>query len=328
MCLVFTPRIAAAARRRAAARRAGKTNFRRTEVLSEYRSHNMSTGLAGLARVRHEHLNLGGDLRILLSIAEPLSCTALHPKFVLYVLDPEPELFAIATAHMYSRYGYEFTEGNEPFMRHVAIVGVGHDPALYDANAYGFNAAKLRDLRRKHFRDDKGGFLQALGSQIVPQAEALLSISGGITRSERALLGCSLSSLAALRTSLRSYSDAEGAGCAGDVFGALLLGSPSLIFTPELIDEASVAASAPAPSDGRLPVKVLMVVGEMEALPEPVGNGIPAASEAMAARLRAGGHSVECISIVGENHDSLKPSLISRGFTALEEWWSSKYHTL
>ena len=111
----------------------------------------MSTGLAGLARVRHEHLNLGGDLCILLSIAEPLSCTALHPKFVLYVLDPEPELFAIATAHMYSRYGYEFTEGSEPSMRHVAIVGVGHDPALYDANAYGFDAAKLRDLGESTF---------------------------------------------------------------------------------------------------------------------------------------------------------------------------------
>ena len=48
----------------------------------------------GLSRVRHETLELGGGIRLLLSIAAPLSNS--QPKLVLYVLDPEPEVFALA----------------------------------------------------------------------------------------------------------------------------------------------------------------------------------------------------------------------------------------
>ena len=55
-------------------------------------------------------------------------------QYILYVLDPEPELFALAAVHAFGRYGYN--TGDDPdasILRKCAIVGVGHVPTAYEA---------------------------------------------------------------------------------------------------------------------------------------------------------------------------------------------------
>ena len=176
----------------------------------------------GLTRVRHETLELGGGIRLLLSIAAPLSNS--QPKLVLYVLDPEPELFALAAAHLYGRCGYDDDEAPDAsVLRGCVIVGVGHDPSLFRAGPQGWKVQSLRELRRRHFLRGEGGFLHAV-QHALPRAEAMFGLVG-ITRERRALLGCSLSSLLALRTVLRPASamppDANSRG-GGDVFGCII----------------------------------------------------------------------------------------------------------
>ena len=131
-------------------------------------------GAFGLSRVATSHtIDCGGDLKLRLSVAVPLDKRG-PPSFVIYVLDPEPELFALVTAHLFGRFGYVSSE-NDPeasLMRRAAVVGVGHDPSLYNAGAYGFSVEALRDLRRKHFRDDIGGFMEILIDTVVPYSEA------------------------------------------------------------------------------------------------------------------------------------------------------------
>ncbi len=50
------------------------------------------------------------------------------------VLDPEPELFALATAHLFGRAGYE--ANGSPMaspLKRVAVVGVGRHPGSFRA---------------------------------------------------------------------------------------------------------------------------------------------------------------------------------------------------
>lgn len=287
---------------------------------------------------------MGGGIKLQVSIAGPLS---LQPDRVLYVLDPEPELFALAASHLYGRYGYEMDDDpRASVMRHCALVGVGHDPSHFRANAKGWKVENLRDLRRRHFLRGEGRFLHYMCHEL-PRMEPMLGIPG-ITRERRALLGCSLSSLLALRTVLRPSRPSAVSG--GDVFGCVVLGSPSLPLCQGMLDEAAkVAAAAAASKDAQgaattacHAARVLFVVGEREATcsneaPEvhelrqrlklaptaQVGNGIPAAAREMARCLREAGHVVDDPVVVGgESHGSLKPSLISRAFGWLEDGWT------
>ena len=83
-------------------------------------------------------------------------------------------------------------------------------------------------------------------------------------------------------------------------------------------------------------MRVLFVFGEKEQIcnndsPEiahlrsrlglfgPIGNGIRAAAVEMAQLLRSRGHLTELVCVQGESHATLKPSLISRGFSWLED---------
>ena len=230
-------------------------------------------------------------------------------QFILYVLDPEPELFALAAVHAFGRYGYN--TGDDPdasILRKCAIVGVGHDSAAYEAGPFGFNVEALRDLRRLHFRydgiPDSRAFLEALRTDIVPHCEqSLLELPEMLPRENRALLGCSLSSLLALRTVLRPKNQLEPSRSrstgGGDVFGVLVCGSPSLIFTPELINEARRVFPEKSKKEAKHPVKLLFVSGETEARkPVDGGNGIPQAADYMAGLLRRGGHHVWRILLV------------------------------
>lgn len=305
----------------------------------------MATPVA-LTRVRHEMLDMGGGIKLQLSVAAPLS--KMPPLFALYILDPEPELFALAAAHMYGRYGYDDDDSPEAsVMRRCVLVGVGHDPALFHAGPHGWKVPNLRELRRRHFLRNQGNFLYMV-SNAVPRAEPMLGLAG-ITRERRALLGCSLSSLLALRTVLRP---SVPSAASGDVFGCVVAGSPSLPLCPQLLDEAMAAASAASATPSERPpptqaechaVHVLLIVGEREATctndaaeieqlrarlglgaEAPMGNGIPVAAEAMASLLRKLGHPVEDVVVVaGEGHDSLKPCLVSRGMGWLEKCWSA-----
>ena len=269
--------------------------------------------MAGLGRAMHEVLELEG-LGLKLSVARPLSRRA-PPLCVLYVLDPEPELFALTCAHIFGRYGYDADEDEHAssHMRRCAIVGVGHDPSLFDCTCDGWNVAKLRELRRAHFlRDERDGFFRrALIEHAVPRAEALLGCS--LTSEQRAVMGCSLSSLAALRTLLRS------SGTQPCTFDVLVLGSPSLPLCPALLDAARDASEG---GQTKQPAKIMIITGEAEADPV-LGNGIPAAAKTMAGLLSTLGHLVSTVEVAGEDHGSLKPSLVSRGIGFAASCWQS-----
>ena len=224
----------------------------------------------GLARVQVDQLTAGG-IQLQLSIARPLS--PRPASFALYVLDPEPELFAIAAGHMFGRFGFE-ADGDDDasLMRECAIIGVGHAPASFGCNDLGWHVEQLRELRRAHFLRDEGGFLQALCEHAVPRAEELLGVE--LSSDRRALLGCSLSSLLALRALLRSEAAVRAARgddgiAAGSTnlprrFDVLVLGSPSLPLAPSVLDEAyrsrRIGRSA-------RPARMLIVTGEVEADP-------------------------------------------------------------
>lgn len=195
-------------------------------------------------------------------------------------------------------------------MRRCALIGVGHDPKLYDAGPYSFSVEKLRTLRRKHFRDESA-FAEIMCDTVVPYSEATVLGMAEVQPRQRALLGCSLSSLLALRTMLRPE----------QIFGQFICGSPSLHFVPQLVNDARAACREKASS----PSHLLMVVGGFEERPlSEGGNEIPQASREMADVLRKGGHRVDpMLVLAGESHDSLKPALISRACGWLEQCWAS-----
>ena len=282
----------------------------------------MASGFVSLARCSHSTLDLGEDCRLHISVAPPLDNRA-PPSFVLYILDPEFELFATAASHLYSRFNYVSSDDDESasVLRKVALVGVGHHPSLFEAGAFKFSVTALRDLRRKHFRDDTdGSFVEALCTKVVPYCEStLLGITTHVAPSQRALLGSSLSSLPALRTVLRGTSGGAGGG---DVFGNLICGSPSLIFTPKLVQDARNASRGPPSAT---PVRILIIVGEAESRRKADGgNGIPQAAEYTASLLSHCGHRTEMIAIDQETHNSLKPSQVSRALGWLEQCWGDK----
>ena len=127
------------------------------------------------------------------------------------------------------------------------------------------------------------------------------------------IVGCSLSSLAALRTLLRS------SGTQPRTFDVLVLGSPSLPLCPALLDAARDASEG---GQTKQPAKIMIITGEAEADPV-LGNGIPAAAKTMAGLLTTLGHLVSTVEVAGEDHGSLKPSLVSRGIGFAASCWQS-----
>lgn len=123
------------------------------------------------------------------------------------------------------------------------------------------------------------------------------------------------------------------------VLDAYVLGSASVPLDPELLEWLTTTNTAPIDASGAVrPTGVYVAYGELEREPPPppdapatqltslranVHRGIPEASHQLAAALRARGLVVEgAVEIAGENHTSLKLSLVSRGIGWLinERW--------
>ena len=123
------------------------------------------------------------------------------------------------------------------------------------------------------------------------------------------------------------------------VLDAYVLGSASVPFDPELLEWLTTPNTALIDASGAVrPAGVYIAYGEREREPPPppdepaaqltslranVHRGIPEASHQLAAALRARGLIVEgAVEIAGEDHTSLKLSLVSRGIGWLinERW--------
>ncbi|CAE8606521.1 unnamed protein product, partial [Polarella glacialis] len=209
-------------------------------------------------------------------------------------------------------------------LRLAAVVGVGHHPDSFGCTANAWDVEALRQQRRRDFLTCDSGFLDVFCDSLIPQVEEYLGMPG-LPMASRAILGCSLSSLFAQRLLfLRPR-----------LFGKYILGSPSLHLAPDVFELAKAALSAaeqrPASVES-LPrdVGVIFVFGEGEdSGPNTVdhcgrmaGNGIPDACRKMAGMLQSLGlEDVEVRRVAGESHDTLKPALISQGFTWLEKQW-------
>ena len=144
--------------------------------------------------------------------------------------------------------------------------------------------------------------------------------------------GASYSATLALQT-LMGDGGAAGGGAARATFDALLLGSPSIPFDPEIMqaletDAPALAAPADAPAEAPAdaPLAVFIAYGALEReppaapdeppLPRPanVHAGIPDAAHALAALLAARGAAVDgAHELPGEDHGTMKFPFVSRG---------------
>jgi len=86
--------------------------------------------------------------------------------------------------------------------------------------------------------------------------------------------------------------------------------------------EAAQAEAVAAKAAKAHAAKVLCVWGEIERLE---ANGIPAAAKKMAPLLSKIGHEVVMIEVAGEDHGSLKPSIISRGVGFAALCWAASH---
>ena len=322
-------------------------------LLLRLRRHKRSGGeplqSPGLARATVHALTLPAtpgcpELRLELTVAAPPERAAnTHaPPLLLYVLDPEPLLYATAALFAYTQAAYYPTAtehaGPEATFRRLYVVGVGHARREWGADGGGFEAAALRQLRRRWLPPFDHPSIQpgrapnacaarlaaALGANVAPHVERrLLGLpAGAVVPSQRALLGASYSSVLALQTLL-----VEGAST--PAFGHLILGSPSVPFDPEILEQLATAPQslsgtsggpegAAGGAEGR-GVGALIVVGALERFqgPQYMGNvhqGIPAAAEELARVLAARGVAVDApLELAGEDHTTIKLPLISQG---------------
>ena len=175
------------------------------------------------------------------SVAPPLDDGVADA--VLYVLDPEPELFHVAAMHMYSRFGYENDPTSSKYsqLRRCAIVGVGHHPDSFRATDQGWDIPALRELRRRDYWKEYQHFLNTLVDTVVPFAEEVV-LGREPTResfAKRALLGSSLSGVPPLP-------NPNAAVVAIPVVDALLLRAPP--------PPAATSSAQPRPLERSVPV--------------------------------------------------------------------------
>ncbi|KAK3252509.1 hypothetical protein CYMTET_38192 [Cymbomonas tetramitiformis] len=292
----------------------------------------------GLGRVSHHSFTLPAqdelpELHLDLSIAPPPANSADHSKkpLILYIMDPDPVLFGSAALFAFSQASYfadSAEENEEVAFKHMWIVGIGHAGREYDLTNDGFDTAKLRALRRRDFppRDHPAvgppgrqpnahaaRLADGIAQQVIPYVEANI-ISPGITPvvgrtlgCRRALLGASYSAVLALQVLLRQPTTVH----------EFILGSPSVPFDPEIMKELE-GTSLDVSAVKNNQAGALILYGDREKLGlRLVGNvhdGIPAAAEDLAAVLRHQGLAVDgAHSIPGEDHSTVKFSLVSRG---------------
>lgn len=188
---------------------------------------------------------------------------------VLYVLDPEPILFGAATLFAFAQAAYGSTPGTvESVFRRMYVVGVGHAASSFALDGSGLDTARLRQIRRRDFppRDHptvKPGrgvnaaatrFVDGVVHEVIPFVEhrvLRLHRSSAATdaaagppgrrgaaeretkrgrrkrRVRRAVMGASFSAVAALQMMIRHPG----------VFADFVMGSPSVVFDPEVLDD-------------------------------------------------------------------------------------------
>ena len=321
-----------------------------------------SEAVLGTARARRHAYTLPAtellpalDLDLLVASA-PADVASEAEAFVLYVLDPEPILFGAACLACYAGGGYfasAHSDAPERVFHNLHVVGIGHRSADFSANPRSWDVAGLRDLRRRDFpphnhpsrdptrqaNEHSRRLASALSELVFAHAERQLL---GLDRQHvagRALLGASYSAALALQVFL--HENAPGAQRAMRTTN-LILGSPSLPFDPELIEQLRAMPTAEKATDESC--AALIAYGALEREPPPpadspqvptpgvpftgdrrnVHRHIPDAAHELADVLAARGVAVDgAHSIAGEDHTSLKLSLVSRGISWLCEGWGS-----
>ena len=290
------------------------------------------------------------DLLVAPALAAAAEAADEGEPLVVYVLDPEPVLFGAAALHCYAASGYYSrvpTGVPEALYSRIHVVGIGHEAASFGATAWQWQAPRLRHMRRRDFPPldhpvlrPGGRVPNAAAARFVTALEAIFEYTeanllplhssmnassgggggggGGGRRPRRALLGASYSASVALQLLLRSPTAIDD----------FILGSPSIPFDPELLEwltEARVPLAAAA--DARAGAFIAYGALEREDGPaQPsagsgntcrvanVHRGIPDASHALAELLQDRGLEVDgAHEVAGEDHTSLKLTLVSRG---------------
>eukprot|EP00931_Biecheleriopsis_adriatica_P051696 TRINITY_DN30013_c0_g2_i2.p1 TRINITY_DN30013_c0_g2~~TRINITY_DN30013_c0_g2_i2.p1 ORF type:complete len:628 (-),score=91.60 TRINITY_DN30013_c0_g2_i2:70-1953(-) len=244
-----------------------------------------------------------GTLALRLSYAPPLAGGA--PVAVLYVLDPEPELFALSALHIFSRAGQRSDQDFTSQLHLIGVVGVGHHPSCADGNSEVMHELRQRDFLQAP-KGELGMFMDALCSEVVPHAERHLGCELPLLPSRRAVMGCSFSCTAALRMLLLRPG----------VFGNFALGSPYFQVVPDCS-----TATAEESGDEISKTSVFILVGAES------GNSVSLKAQQMADELQKRGVRVSGVHVLaGEDSSSLKPSFVSRTISWLEDEWS-KYES-
>ncbi|CAE7386022.1 unnamed protein product, partial [Symbiodinium microadriaticum] len=229
---------------------------------------------------------------------------------VFYVLDPQPLLFGAAALFAFGQASY-FANSEacpEAAFRRMYVVGVGHASEDFCLSDTGFDAQALRQLRRRDFPPRNHAsilpgrgpnaharrLVEALVDEVLPHVEKnLLGLS---QTPRRCLLGASYSAVVALQTMLLR----PGA------FTSLVLGSPSVSFDPEILED--VAAGAYVSTALQADVMVQILLGEWEGkgleLPGNVSDDLPEGVHRLAAALRERGLSVDGV------HNVLEEALV------------------
>ena len=276
-------------------------------------------GVAGTRRCRKHRLTIecaGGDLALDVSVAPAVGRHA-GDALVVYVLDPEPVLFGAAALFVFGQAGYFdgccAPEDPEARFARVHVVGVGHAAEAFRLTERGFDRLRLRDHRRRDFPPFEhptvapgrspnaraAAFADALVDVVAPFAERdLLGLSPGAPV-RRCVLGASYSAVLALQAVLRRPRHFEDA----------VLGSPSVCFDPEILDDVRAANLAGT--------RCLVVLGGDEAAAG-VGNvhsGMARYATELCAALRAAGapNAPRVELVPGEDHTSVKLALVSKG---------------
>ena len=227
------------------------------------------------------------NLHLQIHMAPPMN-TSKPPIAILYVLDPEPELFISAMSHLYGRAGY-YEETS--ILHRIAIAGVGFSPHTFDAHPHGWNVNLLRNLRRAYFADKHNNtFAHVVCTHVIPECERRFQ---NCFNPIRCILGASLSSIAALRI-LFEYNDFQ--------YG--ILGSPSIPLCPWIEDIVSENKESRKCSS-------IIISGSYET----DENGIPQKAQEFVDALNL---DMRVHVVLNEYHGTVKGSIVSQGIQFLE----------
>lgn len=265
------------------------------------------SGIGAVSRVLAPRSVVVADACFQVNVAPSLSG---RTDFVLYVLDPEPERFALVTANLYGLQGYyrDDDEGAN-VLRHVAVAGFGRAPLAFDQNPGGFNAVELRDLRRADFTGSSASqFLDALVKAVSLVEEDMLELSKPLASSRRGVSGFSLSGLMATRAYLDDRALFQTL-LGGEVSLSVLRGRNSELYE-QIVKMGSTSMDKPG--------NVLWQLSEHTRRKNPE---FAAEMDKFANVLARHNHNVTKQPLSHGTHDSVKPLVVLMELTWLQEIW-------